>query len=205
LKELIPEFYEEDPDFLLNLQDLDFGITCKGEKISHVKLPAWASDAVDYLRKMKEALESDYVSCQLHNWIDLIFGYKQRGQAALDADNCKSYFIILVFHPLTYDGNTDITRVQDIVAKKAIEIQVNEYGQTPKQLFKKPHPKRFSNKISIMLKEEKVAEIMNEPIDGGVGVAEEVAKIEIYESDKIIEAYYNFNRTFTQIPKYHKK
>jgi hypothetical protein len=36
---------------------------------------------------MKDALESNYVSCNLHNWIDLIFGYKQRGQAALDAEN----------------------------------------------------------------------------------------------------------------------
>jgi hypothetical protein len=57
--------------------------------IKHVKLPPWANDAVDFLRKMREALESDYVSRNLHNWIDLIFGYKQRGQAAIDADNCN--------------------------------------------------------------------------------------------------------------------
>jgi hypothetical protein len=28
---------------------------------------------------------------------------------------------------------------------------------------------------------------------------------ETYEEEKIIDAHYNFNRKFTQIPKYHKK
>ena len=38
-----------------------------------------------------QALESDYVSQHLNQWIDLVFGYKQRGREAIDAIN--------VFHP----------------------------------------------------------------------------------------------------------
>ncbi len=29
-----------------------------------------------------------------------------------------------------------------------MEIQITEYGQTPKQIFSKPHPKRFTSKVS---------------------------------------------------------
>jgi factor associated with neutral sphingomyelinase activation len=87
LKELIPEFYEENVDFLLNIQDLDLGVNSKNEKIENVKLPPWSKDSYDFLRKMREALESQYVSNNLHHWIDLIFGYKQRGQIAVEYDN----------------------------------------------------------------------------------------------------------------------
>jgi factor associated with neutral sphingomyelinase activation len=60
-----------------------------GEKVWDVKLPRWASDARDFLNKMREALESDFVSENLHNWIDLVFGYKQRGDVAYESNNCK--------------------------------------------------------------------------------------------------------------------
>ena len=34
-----------------------------------------------------QALECDYVSQHIHEWIDLIFGYKQRGAEAVAANN----------------------------------------------------------------------------------------------------------------------
>ena len=89
VKELIPEFYESDTGFLKNEKKVDFGVNSEGERIDIVKLPQWALNQNDFLRKMREALESDYVSKHLHEWIDLIFGYKQRGKQAVEADNCK--------------------------------------------------------------------------------------------------------------------
>lgn len=111
---------------------------------------------MDFLRKMKEALESPYVSQNLHNWIDLIFGNKQKGQAAIDADN--------VFYPLTYEGNIELDKIFDPIEKKAIEIQVNEYGQTPRQLFKISHPKKYSNKINDLMNDDINLQNARQPI-----------------------------------------
>lgn len=52
-----------------------------------------------------QALESEFVSCQLHQWIDLIFGYKQQGPEATRALN--------VFYYLTYEGAVNLNAIGD--------------------------------------------------------------------------------------------
>ncbi|KAL9227541.1 hypothetical protein vseg_003219 [Gypsophila vaccaria] len=134
VKELIPEFFYM-PDFLENRFNLDLGEKQSGEKVGDVVLPPWAKGSVrEFIRKHREALECDYVSENLHHWIDLIFGYKQRGKAAEDAVN--------VFYHYTYEGNVDIDSVTDPAMKASILAQINHFGQTPKQLFQKAHVKR---------------------------------------------------------------
>lgn len=51
-----------------------------------VLLPTWASSPEEFVRVNRMALESEFVSCQLHQWIDLIFGYKQRGTKTSNID-----------------------------------------------------------------------------------------------------------------------
>ncbi|CEG78631.1 hypothetical protein RMATCC62417_13208 [Rhizopus microsporus] len=97
VRELIPEFFYL-PDFLVNVNKFNFGVKQgSGEAIDSVVLPPWAhGDPKIFIQKHREALESDYVSANLHHWIDLIFGYKQQGKAAIETLN--------VFHHVSYEG-----------------------------------------------------------------------------------------------------
>ena len=62
VKELIPEFYQESTEFLLNDKMLDMGVRANNKRVDHIKLPNWARTPEEFLRKHREALESDYVS-----------------------------------------------------------------------------------------------------------------------------------------------
>ncbi|XP_077131917.1 WD repeat and FYVE domain-containing protein 3 isoform X2 [Ranitomeya variabilis] len=141
VKELIPEFFYL-PEFLLNSNNFDLGCKQNGTKLGDVILPPWAKgDPREFIRVHREALECDYVSAHLHEWIDLIFGYKQQGPAAVDAVN--------VFHHLFYEGQVDIYNINDPLKETATIGFINNFGQIPKQLFKKPHPpKRVRSRLN---------------------------------------------------------
>ncbi|KAF7456945.1 BEACH domain containing protein [Cryptosporidium felis] len=169
--ELIPQFYEQNPDFLLNSK-LNIRTNCGS--LLNVQIPNWqlrdqefsrflsdpetSSQAKLFLKVLRYALESQTVNKQIHEWIDLIFGYKQRGTQALNSDN--------LFHPITYINSSialhsDFSPVyasqetsseiaMEPSTKKflegdqdpAIKAQVEEFGQVPIKLFNDPHPKR---------------------------------------------------------------
>uniref|UniRef100_H3DD36 WD repeat and FYVE domain containing 3 n=1 Tax=Tetraodon nigroviridis TaxID=99883 RepID=H3DD36_TETNG len=141
VKELIPEFFYL-PEFLLNSNNFDLGAKQNGTKLADVILPPWAKgDPREFIRVHREALECDYVSAHLHEWIDLIFGYKQQGPPAVEAVN--------VFHHLFYEGQVDIYNINDPLKETATIGFINNFGQIPKQLFKKPHPpKRVRSKTN---------------------------------------------------------
>ena len=133
VKELLPEFFYN-ADFLRNSERFDFGRRQNGCRVDDVMLPPWCNgDAHLFVRINRQALESDYVTAHLPAWIDLVFGFKQRGRAAVSAIN--------VFHPSTYFG-VDVDDVVDDVTRAALQTAIATYGQTPKQLFKSPHPNR---------------------------------------------------------------
>ncbi|XP_046432422.1 neurobeachin isoform X1 [Neodiprion fabricii] len=135
VKELIPEFFFL-PEMLVNSNRYRLGRQEDGSAVGDVDLPPWASSPEEFIRINRMALESEFVSCQLHQWIDLIFGYKQKGPEAVRATN--------VFYYLTYEGSVELDSIGDPVMKEAIENQIRNFGQTPSQLLMEPHPPRSS-------------------------------------------------------------
>lgn len=102
--------------------------------------------AEHFVSQCRDALESDYVSDHIHEWIDLIFGYKQQGPEAIRANNGMKFrgiFWWLVFYHLTYEGAVDLEKIVDPMEKAAMIAQIKEFGQTPKQLWNTPHPTRL--------------------------------------------------------------
>ncbi|XP_030597817.1 lipopolysaccharide-responsive and beige-like anchor protein isoform X4 [Archocentrus centrarchus] len=135
VKELIPEFYYL-PEMFVNANSYNLGVMEDGAVVSDVDLPPWAKTPEEFVRINRLALESEFVSCQLHQWIDLIFGYKQQGPEAARALN--------IFYYLTYEGAVNLSSINDPMLREAVESQIRSFGQTPCQLLIEPHPPRSS-------------------------------------------------------------
>ena len=102
--ECVPAFYT-DPTIFNSIH----------EDLPGLGLPDWVDTPEDFVKWHMGMLESDHVSSQLHHWIDLNFGYKLTGRAAVEAKNV----------------------VLDIVKPKS-GLSCNGVLQ----LFKTPHPAR---------------------------------------------------------------
>ncbi|CAG7976254.1 unnamed protein product [Penicillium nalgiovense] len=135
VRELTPEFFYL-PEFLVNSNHYDFGLLQNmTTAIDSVELPPWAKgDPNIFIAKHREALESPYVSENLHRWIDLVFGSKQKGEAAVESVN--------VFHHLSYKGAKDLDAIDDPMERLATIGIIHNFGQTPHQIFQRPHAQR---------------------------------------------------------------
>ncbi|KAJ5745343.1 hypothetical protein N7520_010525 [Penicillium odoratum] len=142
VRELTPEFFYL-PEFLINSNKYDFGLLQnQTTAIDSVELPPWAKgDPKIFIQKHREALESPYVSENLHHWIDLVFGSKQKGEAAVESIN--------VFHHLSYRGAKDLDTIDDPMERLATIGIIHNFGQTPHQIFQRTHPQREDDRHRI--------------------------------------------------------
>ena len=105
VRELLPEIFYL-PLMLMNKNHIDFGINQKKNRVHDVLLPEiFDGNPYRFVFAMRKNLESRDVSEELNNWIDLIFGYKQKGKEAIKAEN--------IFYYLTYEDNVSQLVNQD--------------------------------------------------------------------------------------------
>ena len=132
VRELIPEFYVI-PEIYYNINNFDMGIRRNKEKVNDVKCPAWSGeDPYKFLTIINIAFESEYVSSNINNWIDLIYGYKQRGKEGEKVNN--------IFRFPSYADLVPIDQMNK--EEKIYFYRFAEFGICPRQIFKKPFEKR---------------------------------------------------------------
>ena len=131
--ELIPEFFYS-PSIFPNFNEYYFcskvasGSIVFWEKIvvDQVVLPEWAKSPHVFIEKNATALESDYVSHGLNEWVDLVFGIKQQDPR-----------IYNLFRELC-EETTVRKRRKTLTDENLGEIQ--ESGTIPIKLFRQLHP-----------------------------------------------------------------
>jgi factor associated with neutral sphingomyelinase activation len=169
VKELIPQFYDPtlhnppSASFLVNSRGLPLGRRSSGAPVGDVQLPPWADSPVHFVTTCRAALEGAVGSARVHLWIDLIFGHKQRGAAAAEADH--------VFCKQAYEGAIDLDALTE-TERRVVDLQVQEFGQMPAQLFTRPHPpRRPSAHAGALLSEDELCNAVAaaEAAEWGVG------------------------------------
>ncbi|CAD7951828.1 unnamed protein product [Amoebophrya sp. A120] len=100
LMELLPEFFvlpTSNKDAQTTFLENYLNISTQEGDLRNVSLPPWSNGKPElFLSIQRAALESAIVTEMLPKWIDLIFGWKSRGENADNADN--------LFHPVCYLG-----------------------------------------------------------------------------------------------------
>lgn len=121
VRELLPEATYL-PEMYKNNLKVNFGETQEMLVVDNVRLPGWANnDPYFFTCKFRELFESDNVSEGLHAWIDLVFGYKQKGEPAIEAIN--------LYPSITYEDGIDITKPENQSIKGSLIVQAYNYGQ----------------------------------------------------------------------------
>ncbi|OHS97434.1 hypothetical protein TRFO_09432 [Tritrichomonas foetus] len=183
-REIIPEFFCSQ-SFLVNENGFDLG-KCDGKSISDVELPKWAKNEYEFISLHRIALESEYISAHLNEWIDLIFGIYQDSQEKFN-----------VFHSLTY-GDKAINSDEVVVKQYCAN-----FGSCPPKLFSFESPRRevisFQN-FSFLKPEASIAQNSNQNIDGAVLYLQN----ERILTTKSLDRKYSINQLSNIVSKSHK-
>lgn len=156
VRELIPDNMVL-PEMYKNHFKVNFGATQEKDTVDSIRLPGWANDDPYYFTtKMREFLEHDYVSLNISKWIDLFFGFKQKGENAVEATN--------LYPSITYEDGININTPENQMMLNSLTVQAYNFGQCPTQMFTEAHLTRSVNKITPSFIEQGV-EVQNKTYD----------------------------------------
>ena len=182
LRELIPEFFFL-PEMFLNINKLNMGQKENKELVDDVFTPC-NNNPYDFVLTLREVLEGDTVSMNIQKWIDLIFGYKNRGKEADAAYN--------VFTESSYEDQVDMKKEKE----KACLYRMVEFGLTPEQVTAKEFPMKIKKELVSKNKEltdsnNTINLITCRSTFDKKGDNNYVIKAQILENDKILMFYSN--------------
>lgn len=123
VKELIPEFYSRNPEFLVNWHRME---VTKEKAVKNVELPEWCKTPDEFCAIMRCALDSDIASESLNLWLDLVFGYKQNSMEFHNSFSPDCY---------SFDWNS----CKNEISKRAMVVVLKEYGIAPEKVFNQMH------------------------------------------------------------------
>ena len=133
VREIIPEFFYL-PEMFKNINKLNMGKLANGERVNDVLTPC-KNNSYDFIMTMRNCLESNNISYKLHEWINLIFGFKQRGKEAEKANN--------IYKESCYQEIIDINNLEN----KSDKLREAEFGLVPNQLMIKECSKKEKKDI----------------------------------------------------------
>ena len=139
VRELIPEFFYL-PEMYMNLNDLDMGIKDDGFKVNDVVTPC-QNNPFEFTLILRNILENDTISSSINYWIDLIFGYKNKGKEAELANN--------VFTDNSYQEGVDLKKVEN----RDLFLRYAEFGLIPTQVLSKECDKKLKREEKLKGKE----------------------------------------------------
>lgn len=129
LKELVPALYQV-PESLTNVSKIELNVSN-----DDVILPSWSNCNPFFFTETHLRLLNS--TNQIQKWIDLIFGYKQDGDVAIEFKN--------LFLPSSYHNSCAEDLEMD---QESYNSQVLNFGQCPIQLFKRAHPFKLNRSVS---------------------------------------------------------
>jgi hypothetical protein len=114
----------------LNINDLNMGIRDNGLKVNDVYIPCTANNPYEFVTLMRNIIENDNISSNINKWLDLIFGFKNKGEDA------EKYFNL--YTESSYQEDIDIRKVVD----KQLYFRYAEFGLIQNQITNKEFEKK---------------------------------------------------------------